>query len=94
MVGAEGLEPSTSRPPVWKPPEETSEQQRLTTCPSDVLHQILHQISRHQPDLAKVVESWDRLPPAIRHGILAMVEACLGRSNNTANLGSNGSRPE
>ena len=34
------------------------------TCPSD-------------PDLAAVVNAWDRLPEAVRAGIVAMVKAAL-----------------
>ena len=92
--GPAGLKPATSRPPVWKRPEEPTAPQRLMTCPPNVLHRILHQISQQQPDLVTVVQSWDRLPPAIRHGILAMVEACLGRGNPTAGTGSDAPSPE
>jgi hypothetical protein len=32
-------------------------------------------IARHTPGLAAVIEAWDRLPEAIRAGIVAMVNA-------------------
>jgi hypothetical protein len=35
-------------------------------------------LARERPDLAAVVEAWDRLPAAIRAGIIAMVEAARG----------------
>jgi hypothetical protein len=31
------------------------------------------------PDLATVVDAWDRLPEAVRAGIVAMVKAAGGR---------------
>jgi hypothetical protein len=31
------------------------------------------------PDLATVIETWDRLPEAVRAGIVAMVKAASGR---------------
>ena len=32
-------------------------------------------LDRERPDLAAVVEAWDRLPEAVRVGVLAMVKA-------------------
>ena len=35
----------------------------------------LSEIRENDPDLAAVVEAWDRLPEAVKAGILAMVKA-------------------
>jgi hypothetical protein len=44
--------------------------------PADgVSHHIPTDTCRNDPDLAAVIEAWDRLPEAIRAGILAMVQA-------------------
>jgi hypothetical protein len=32
------------------------------------------------PDLAAVIDAWDRLPEAVKAGIVAMVKAALGTS--------------
>jgi hypothetical protein len=34
--------------------------------------------SRFPPDLARVVATWDRLPEAIKAGILALIQAAGG----------------
>jgi hypothetical protein len=34
---------------------------------------------RTDPDLAAVIDAWDRLPEAVRAGIVAMVKAASGR---------------
>jgi len=33
--------------------------------------------SQNDPDLARLIDAWPRLPEAIRAGILAMIEAAL-----------------
>ena len=35
-------------------------------------------LASESPDLAAVVEAWDRLPEAVKVGILAMVKAAAG----------------
>jgi hypothetical protein len=39
-----------------------------------------HDTCQTDPDLAAVVDAWDRLPEAVRAGIVAMVQAAGGRS--------------
>jgi hypothetical protein len=36
---------------------------------------LLHDTCQNDPDLATVVNAWDRLPEAVRAGIVAMVKA-------------------
>ena len=40
-----------------------------------VSHPIPTDTCHNNPDLAAVIEAWDRLPEAIKAGILAMVKA-------------------
>jgi hypothetical protein len=35
--------------------------------------------AQSDPDLATVVDAWDRLPEAVRAGIVAMVKAASGK---------------
>jgi hypothetical protein len=46
--------------------------QRRSLAPS-----VIHDAGRTDPDLAAVIDSWDRLPEAVRAGIVAMVKAAL-----------------
>ena len=50
---------------------------RISTPP--VSHPIPTDTCKTSPDLAIVVENWDRLPEAVRAGIVAMVRAASGR---------------
>jgi hypothetical protein len=50
--------------------------------PSDAIHKrtpfdpdLIHDTCQIDPDLATVVHAWDRLPEAVRAGIVAMVKA-------------------
>jgi hypothetical protein len=47
----------------------------LRHAPSSVSHPIPTDTCQNDPDLAAVIGSWNRLPHAIRAGILAMVKA-------------------
>jgi hypothetical protein len=38
---------------------------------------VIHYACKTDPALAAVIEAWDRLPKAVRAGIVAMVEAAL-----------------
>jgi hypothetical protein len=38
----------------------------------------VRRISATDPDLAVLINSWDRLPPAVRTGLVAMVRATVG----------------
>jgi hypothetical protein len=46
---------------------------RIATTP--VSHHIPTDSCQIDPDLAAVIEAWDRLPEAVRAGIVAMVKA-------------------
>jgi hypothetical protein len=45
---------------------------------------LLHDTCQTDPDLATVVNAWDRLPEAVRAGILAMVKAAAKRMYSQA----------
>jgi hypothetical protein len=36
---------------------------------------LIHDACQTDPDLITVINAWDRLPPAVRAGIVAMVRA-------------------
>ena len=40
---------------------------------------LIHDTCQTDPDLAPVVNAWDRLPEAVRAGIVAMVRAASGK---------------
>jgi hypothetical protein len=50
---------------------------RIATPP--VGHRLATDTCQTDPDLAAVVDAWDRLPEAVRAGIVAMVETALGK---------------
>jgi hypothetical protein len=54
-------------------------QNDLRIATPDVSHPIPTDTCKNDPDLATVIEAWDRLPEAIRAGILAMVKASENR---------------
>jgi hypothetical protein len=39
---------------------------------------LRHDTCQTDPDLARIVNAWDRLPEAVRAGIVAMVRAAVG----------------
>jgi hypothetical protein len=45
---------------------------------SPVGHHLATDTCQTDPDLADVVAAWDRLPEAVRAGIVAMVQAARG----------------
>jgi len=47
----------------------------LRISPLPVAHLLPTDTCKTDPDLAAVIEAWDRLPEAIRAGIVAMVKA-------------------
>ena len=55
---------------------------RASTCDSadSVLGSCLAKIRQDHPDLAIVMAAWDRLPGAVKQGIVAMVKAVAGKS--------------
>ena len=42
-------------------------------------HQLATDTRQADPDLATVINAWDRLPEPVRAGIVAMVKAAAGR---------------
>lgn len=61
-----------------KPSTETCNpltDQDVTENTESVLASCLAFLRRESPDLAAIVEAWETLPPALKAGILAMVEA-------------------
>ena len=76
---AEGFEPPVRFPARrFSKPDYTSEAAETTSTyenKADVLASCLALLRQESPDLAAVVEAWDQLPPAIRSGIVAMVNA-------------------
>jgi len=57
-----------------------------TTIPSDFadpVRDMSKNIPRNQPDLARVVELWPVLPPAIRAAVLALVNTSAPTNGNT-----------
>jgi hypothetical protein len=47
----------------------------LQIADSSVGHHLATDTCQTDPDLATVVDAWDRLPEAVRAGIVAMVKA-------------------
>jgi hypothetical protein len=41
---------------------------------------LIHDTCQTDPDLATVIDAWDRLPEAVRAGIVAMVEEFESRT--------------
>ncbi len=64
--------PSTIAPEPLKNKPNSSDQRSL--APS-----VIHDSCQTDPDLAAVIDAWDRLPEAIRAGIMAMVKAASGK---------------
>ena len=57
--------------------DDTDNDLRMST-PS-VGHHLATDTCQTDPDLASVVDAWDRLPEAVRAGIVAMVKATSGK---------------
>jgi hypothetical protein len=51
----------------------------LRVSPPSVGHHLATDTRQTDPDLATVVDAWDRLPEAVRAGIVAMVRAAAGK---------------
>ncbi len=47
----------------------------LRTSPPSLGHHLATDTCQTDPDLMTVVDAWDRLPEAVRAGIVAMVKA-------------------
>ena len=64
--------------PAVDPPKRISRKGlRVATGPSaaPVAHRMPTDICQTDPDLAVVIDAWDRLPEAVRAGIVAIVQA-------------------
>ena len=57
------------------PPPQSPNASLQTTCDNadSVLAQYLVSLSQTNPALARVIRAWDRLPEAVRRGILAII---------------------
>ncbi len=53
--------------------------QGLRVSPETVAHQLPTDKCQTDSDLAAVIDAWDRLPEAIKAGIMAMVKAGSGK---------------
>jgi hypothetical protein len=57
----------------------------LVPCPENAISGLVF-----APDLARVVDSWDRLPEAIRTAILALIQAFTDSSVRPTRLTTSG----
>ena len=48
---------------------------KITSSTRTLAHHLATDTCQTDPDLAAVVDAWDRLPEAVRAGIVAMVKA-------------------
>ena len=63
------------------PDSTTDYEDKTYDCEADRLAIHLATILQNHPELPSVVESWPELPEPVRAGILAMVKAANGETN-------------
>ena len=84
MVPPLGFEPRTHGLRISPPPSETPSSASASDNADSVFATCFAKLRQEQPDLATVLETWEKLPDAVKKGILAAVRTTPGSEANPA----------